>query len=111
MISFTTTNPQALLAAMKKAIDQGHVTTWKYDSDGDFTHTPDQWRGKAWLRPKVVAGELQFGILFSRNLVTKREVYAVYHGRFIEMAMAHFDTSFSRASGTALMMTPDVIAA
>ncbi|WP_036114654.1 MULTISPECIES: hypothetical protein [Luteibacter] len=111
MISFTTSNPQGLLAAMKKAIDQGHVTTWKYDSDGDFTHTPDQWRGKAWLRPKVVAGELQLGILFPRGHQATKEVYAVYHGRFIEMAMAHFDTSFGKAVGTALAMTPDVIAA
>lgn len=111
MLSFTTSNPQGLLAAMKKAIDQGHVTTWKYDSDGDFTHTPDQWRGKAWLRPKVVAGELQFGILFPSGQQQTRLLYAVYHGRFIEMAMSHFDKSFGVAVGTALAKTPDVIAA
>lgn len=111
MISFSTNNPQGLLAAMKKAIDQGHVATWKYDTDGDFTHSPDQWRGKAWLRPKVVAGELQFGILFPRGEQATKEVYAVYHGRFIEMAMTHFDNSFRKASGTAQAVTPDVIAA
>jgi len=111
MISLTTSNPQGLLGAMKKAIDDGHVTTWKYDTDGDFTHWPEQWRQKAWLRPKVVAGELQFGILFPKNQQATKEVYAVYHGRFIEMAMAHFDASFARAVATALMTLPDVITA
>jgi hypothetical protein len=111
MISFSTSAPQALLAAMKKAIDEGHITTWKYDSDGDFTHWPEQWRNKAWLRPNVVSGELQFGILFPQGQQATKDVYAVYHGRFIEMAMAHFDKSFGKAVGTALAAKPDLIAA
>ncbi|MGY3653219.1 hypothetical protein ACVWW2_008510 [Bradyrhizobium sp. LM4.3] len=51
-IYFDTQTPKKLLAAYKKAIDDGHVTTWAYDEDGDFTHTADQWNKKAWLRPK-----------------------------------------------------------
>jgi hypothetical protein len=30
-----------------------------------------------------------------------KEAYAVYHGRFIEMLLAHFDEEFSGAFGTA----------
>ena len=30
-----------------------------------------------------------------------KEAYAVYHGRFIEMLLAHFDEEFSEAFGTA----------
>jgi hypothetical protein len=41
-INFETTTPKKLLAAFKKAIDDGHVKTWRYDADGDFIHTPDQ---------------------------------------------------------------------
>jgi hypothetical protein len=40
---FKTNVPQALLNDFKK-IDEGHVVTWSCDRDGDFTHTPDQWR-------------------------------------------------------------------
>ncbi|PNE12407.1 MAG: hypothetical protein CR217_03280 [Beijerinckiaceae bacterium] len=55
-IHFKTETPKKLLAAYKKAIDDGHISTWSYDSDGDFTHTADQWNKKAWLRPKVQEG-------------------------------------------------------
>ena len=55
-IHFKTETPKKLLAAFKKAVDDGHVVTWSYDSDGDFTHTAEQWIRKAWLRPKVVEG-------------------------------------------------------
>lgn len=46
-IKFETSNSTALLAAFKKAIDDGKVVTWSYDGDGDFTHTPPQWNKKA----------------------------------------------------------------
>jgi hypothetical protein len=36
---FKTNTPQALLNDFKKKIDEGHVVTWSYDKDGDFTHT------------------------------------------------------------------------
>lgn len=31
-----------------------------------------------------------------------KEIYGIYHGRFIEMLLSHFDDSFSNASATAL---------
>jgi hypothetical protein len=49
-LNFLTDNPSGLLAAFKKAIDKGHVATWAYDHDGDFTHTATQWKNSAWLR-------------------------------------------------------------
>ena len=41
-IRIETTNARALLLAVREAINKGHIGTWSYDSDGDFTHTPDQ---------------------------------------------------------------------
>ena len=97
-----TSTPKALLAAIRKAIDDGEVATWSYDEDGDFTHTPDQWTGKAWLRPYTGAGVLSFGLLGHTGTVMTKPLYGVYHGRFIEMLLTHFDRQFATAAATAL---------
>ena len=96
-----TDDPKRLLADIKKAIDDGHVETWSYDEEGDFIHTPNQWAGKAWLRPSVQQGVLSFGILGQKNIVMTKLIYGVYHGRFIEMLLTHFDTRFTNATATA----------
>ena len=100
-IIIDTSKPRELLASVKKAIDEGKVTTWSYDSEGDFTHTPDQWKGKAWLRPKIASSILTFGLLGNKDVIMTKTVYGVYHGRFIEMMLTHFDNDFSEANATA----------
>ena len=107
-IFVSTSNPSGLLSQVKAAIDSGEIETWEYDNDGDFTHTPPQWKGKAWLRPSLSPGVLSLGILPQQSVTLGKEVYAVYHGRFIEMLMAHFDDSFSQAQATAKLVPPDV---
>ena len=104
-----TNNPTGLLTAIKKAIDAKSIETWSYDGDGDFTHTPDQWKNKAWLRPKVYQGELRFGILGRNDVALSKLIYAVYHGRFSEMLLNHFDNDFTKVRATALPIDIDVI--
>ncbi len=106
---FLTSNPNNLLAAFKKAIDDGHVVTWSYDSDGDFTHAATQWKNLAWFRPTAKAGRLVLNILKSQNSSVSKEVYAIYHGRIIESLLAHCDNMFSEATATALASTGDMI--
>jgi hypothetical protein len=104
-----TTNPSGLLADIKKAIDNKTIDTWSYDSSDDFTHTPDQWRNEAWLRPNTdYVGELRFGIIGRKNVALTKEIYAIYHGRFIEMLLAHFDTKFTVATASAQKQSPDI---
>ena len=104
MIIFETASPKTLLAKIKDAIAAGHVTTWSCDADGDFTHTPPQWRAKAWLRPIVVPGKaLKLNIIFAVSTENRREVYAVYHGRMLEMMLAHFDSNFDTSTASALL--------
>lgn len=107
MLNFFTESPDKLLAAIKIGIDKGHIETWEYDGDGDFTHTPPQWRYKAWLRPVIVSGSLRFGILSRKDIDLSTETYAVYHGRFIEMILAHLDSLFTVASASANLQSPD----
>jgi len=97
-LTIKTTNPSALLAAIKKKIDDKEIDTWSYDEDNDFIHVPSQWKGKAWLRPKTAIGSLQFGIIGQQDIELTRYIYAVYHGRFAEMLISHFGMNFSDIS-------------
>ena len=102
-----TSNPSTLLKKIKKAIDDKKIDTWSYDDDGDFTHTPEQWRSKAWLKPKIYSSELRFGILGQKETKMTTYIYGIYHGRFIEMLLNHFDSDFTQASATAHITEPD----
>jgi hypothetical protein len=104
-----TSNPSGLLQAIYKAIDNKKIETWVYDKDKDLIHTPDQWKGKAWLRPKAYNGELRFGILEPQGVKMTRLIYGVYHGRFIEMLLTHFYDQFYSAAGSAQSMEPDIL--
>jgi hypothetical protein len=102
-VIISTENPQELLTAIKQAIKQNRITTWSYDTDGDFTHTAEQWKNKAWLSPRVEDdGRLILNILTPRATALSSTIYAIYHGRFIEMVLSHFDQKSTRASATAL---------
>jgi len=95
-IHIKTRTPKKLLSAYKKAIDDGHVKTWTYDGQGDFTHTTEQWTKKAWLRPKIKEKEeLTLYILAPREADLSTAVYAVYHGRFVESMLRHCDSLFT----------------
>ena len=108
-IHFKTTTPKNLLNAYKKAIDDGHVQTWSYDSDGDFTHTAEQWIRKAWLRPKIIEGEeLVFHALTPKETTMSSSLYAIYHGRFIESMLRHCDKLFTSAVASAMPEAGDI---
>lgn len=97
-----TPQPAAVLAAVRTEITSGRVVTWSLDSDGDFTHSPEQWRLKAWFRPQVLSDRLVFRILTPQKVDMNKLTYAVYHGRLIEMLLSHFDMQFRRVEATAL---------
>lgn len=52
-IYIKTENPQRLVDRIKECIDNHSIDTWIYDSDGDFTHSVEQWKFRAWIRPTV----------------------------------------------------------
>jgi hypothetical protein len=110
-IDFQTKTPRKLLNTFKKAIKDGHVTTWSCDKDNDFTHTPDQWAHQAWLRPNIIENTaLTLNIMAPVDGTVSSEAYAVYHGRFIEAMLAHCDSLFTEAKASALPTTDDKVA-
>lgn len=95
MIVFPTSDPQGLLAALKSKIDAKGIRTWTYDGDGDFTHTADQWNREAWMRPAVTVDGLVMSIVPPKGEHISSVIYAIYHGRFVETVIRHFDTSLA----------------
>ena len=108
-VRVNTTKPKTLLASVKQAIDDKKIETWEYDSDGDFTHSPEQWKNKAWLRPVVESGCLVLKTIKPKDKTLTKVVYAVYHGRFIEMLLTHFDSDFSTAVASAQAADGDTV--
>src|SRR5262249_36582751 len=107
MVTVICQNPSSLLSAIKAEISNGNIDTWIVDAEGDFTHSPPQWKLKAWLRPRVREDQLVFNILSPQGVQLSKTTYGVYHGRFIEMLLTHFDEKFQRAAATALASTGD----
>src|SRR5713226_7046174 len=97
-----TSDPKGLLELVKTGVRAGEIETWSNDEDGDFTHTPPQWNKKAWFRPRLEADRIVFNIFPPSGERMSTTVYAIYHGRFIEMLLKHFDRKFSYARATAL---------
>ena len=83
---------QILWRNILEQIGNGVIDTWEIDSDGDLTHTPYQWRGEAWIRHYSRGSELIFGIVARRDKKMSKVIYGLYHGRFAEMLLTHFDT-------------------
>jgi hypothetical protein len=104
-------SPRALLTQINAAVRERSIETWEVDRDGDFTHSPEQWKDLAWFRPVIEEDKLVFNILGRTNLTMSKRTYGVYHGRFIEMLLTHFDIHFTRASATALPVAGDILPA
>jgi hypothetical protein len=108
-ITLYTTTPQKLLNDFKKKIDEGHIATWSYDKDGDFTHETNQWRNSAWLVPTIETGvALKFKFLGNSKVLTTWALYGIYQGRFIESMVTHCHDLFTNGSATAKPTNADV---
>jgi hypothetical protein len=110
-VTVVTSSPKALLDAFKKAINERRIQTWAYDSDGDFTHSAQQWNRAAWMRPSFGTGGLVFTIVAPQGKQISKEVYGIYHGRLIETLLVHFDNQFSTANASALPVMADAVGA
>ncbi len=110
-VNFFTSDPNALLDEFNKRIDQedpkGKITTWVRDKDGDYSHVAENWKWKAWFRPKVIEGALVFNVLGNKKFIMSKAVYGYYHGHLTETFLAHFDKMFSSAASTALLTQDD----
>lgn len=88
-------DPISFLQDIKTYVDEKKIITWTYDEEGDFTHALNQWKYKAWLHPHTDIIDPKcnviFGFLGNKQIITTKEIYAIYHGRFVETLLSHFD--------------------
>ncbi len=113
-IHFTTKNAKSLLQAFDARIEQkelkGKIATWEKSDDGKYyTHKAPEWNKKAWLLPKIEAGQLTFNIIKPNNKNISSIAYAYYHGHLIETFLNHFDQSFQSGVVSALPEAGDLI--
>lgn len=106
-VIINTNRPSQLLALLKQQIADKKIETW-VDENNYFTHKPSQWYRLAWFKPSAGMNTLTFFIVPPKGGSISSEIYAIYHGRFIEMFLAHFDQSFSQATATALPVSGDI---
>lgn len=104
-----TSNPKQLLADIKKEISEGKIATWSCDKDGDFTHNVDQWRYKAWFHPRIKDDQLILGVICRKDRNMSVLEYAVYHGRFVEMLLTHFDKTCGHITATSKVTMYDKV--
>jgi hypothetical protein len=108
-LTLTTLAPEALLAALYQAIDDKRITTWTYTDRKDFTHTAKECKGMACFRATLRSSELKLNLLRPKGKTVSQEVYASYHGRFIEMVLAHFPAEVLTAHATASPTASDLV--
>ena len=99
-IYIKTANPKGLLDDIKQSIGNKVIQTWIEDEEGDFTHD-SQWKNKAWFHPQIKNGQLAFGLVGRKDESMTKLIYGIYHGRFSEMLLTHFDSSIEE-----LLLTP-----
>lgn len=110
-VTASTSNPAALLGKIRVATKDGGIQTWHWVQENFLTHSPSQWTNRAFFRPQIQHGALVFYIWPPEGEKVSAEDYAIYHGRLIEMLLAHFDHEFSQAFASAQPITGDSIGA
>ncbi len=95
---------EILFNRLIEKIRKGEIDTWTVDVEVDFTHKPIQWFERAWLRRSSTTTDcdLVFGIVGRKDESMSKVVYAVYHGRFAEMLLTHFDEEIESISISSL---------
>lgn len=86
-----TETPRGLVQKINQDIKENRIQTWTVDNDGDYTHVPEQWKNRVWVRPHIEEKRVVFGVLGRKDANMTVTEYAVYHGRFVEMLLSNYD--------------------
>ena len=100
-----------LIEMINDAISHGRIKSWIVDSEGDYTRSDDSWKERAWMRylqDEDDPNHLWFVIVQPKDQSISKAVYGVYHGRFAEMLLTHFDTFISDLGISPLLTDHDI---
>jgi hypothetical protein len=107
-IYFLSPDPKRLLDSFTDAIGNSsshRITTWRMiqNPKGEFyTHTSDQWKDRAWLKPDDTEnGRLAFYVKrFNGIILFNQEVFTYYQDHLEETFSRHFSGQFSEVHAT-----------
>jgi hypothetical protein len=108
-LTFSASQPDGLLKAFRKAIDDKNIKTWLYNDSGDFYHTDHQTQNRAWFRPRLTSGQLIFNAICPKGGMLPYFVYAYYHGHLTETFIFHFHDNFTVATSSAYAGNGDIV--
>lgn len=97
-IIITCKNSVSLRNSIIDAIMNGIEDSWIIDEMGDFTLSSPQFKYEAWLRPNITDTGIVFGIIGQENVKLTSYNYAIFHSRFVEFLLFHFDDSCENIS-------------
>ena len=110
-IIIKTKDPQQLIVRINQYIDSNNIKTWSYDEEGDYTTVSSRGRFLAWMHPilpskdnDIPSNYLYFSIIASTKYKMTKELYGVYHGRFIATLLSNFDTEIEEIRPTPLAL-------
>lgn len=106
-----TKSPKQLLESINERINKTSIVTWSVDKDGDYTHTAEQWIYRAWIHPIIESDRVVFAIWGRVSEDLSVADYALYHGRFVEMLLAHFDNLCDSIEVSSLASSYDIVKA
>jgi|SRR6185312_1148153 hypothetical protein len=100
-IEAITKQADALYKAINKAITDGELKTWEIVKNKEkeiiYTHSPEQWRETAMLKPQIKDDKLVFTITYwSGKAEPAKEVKGYITGRFTEVLLVHFSSYFTQ---------------
>ena len=100
-IIITSAQPRTLLKEIREQVHEGRLRNWRLKSGKYLAYVGDH-GNEAWLSPEISINELRFEITGPEVIGVNREMYAIYHGRFIETLLSCFTTWFTEVRVTAL---------
>lgn len=110
-ITIYTKHPEGLLSSIKEKIAENKIMTWELRDNVFFAYVPPQWKNKAWMKCVDIKKEesITFGIIKPKGKNISKETYSIYHTRFAEILLTHFDTIINSVSISALGTSFDII--
>ena len=107
-VSIAAADPAFLLKGILARFDQRTIEGWCRDGEC-FTLTDPEWSTRAYLRPLLQTENLVLGLVPTEGQGMSKELYAVYHGRFIDMLLRHFSDVIGSVQLTTGRTSPDLM--
>lgn len=109
-----TENAEALLNKIVQefnGVGSKDIDTWDMlvkNGSYYFTHNRPQFKNKTYFKAYIYNKNLVFGILYKPSNMLTVDLYGIYHGRFSQMLLNHFDFDLKSIETISLISDLDI---